>query len=127
MTVESPSANVLRRLALSDEAAIGSIFCGDAAESDDSAPGDKVRAMVRLAALIATGSAMPSYQWTVNVALAAGASEAEITRVLLDVAPIVGGARVASAAPAIATALGYELDMFDLAPGTRDPAVAPSG
>ena len=37
----------------------------------------------------------------------------EVTGVLMSVAPIVGIARVASAAPELASALGYELDVPD--------------
>ena len=35
--------------------------------------GERTRSLVRLAALVATESAAPSYQWAVTIALAAGA------------------------------------------------------
>jgi alkylhydroperoxidase/carboxymuconolactone decarboxylase family protein YurZ len=111
MRDESRSAGLLRRLALSDEGTIGSIFSADITDLDNSELGEKTRASIRLAALIATESAAPSYQWAVNIALAAGMSEDEVAAVLMSVAPIVGVARVASAAPVIASALGYELDL----------------
>jgi 4-carboxymuconolactone decarboxylase len=110
MTDEPPCAGLLRRLAVSDEDTIGSIFAGEVTDLDNSELGDKTHALVRLAALVATESAAPSYQWAVGVALAAGVSENEVTGVLMTVAPIVGLARVASAAPALASALGYDLD-----------------
>ena len=106
-------AVLLRRLALSDEGAIGSIFAGELTDVENSELGERTRALVRLAALVATESAAPSYQWAVSVALAAGVSEDEIGAVLITVAPIVGVARVASAAPAVAAALGYGLDLSD--------------
>ena len=110
---EPMCAVLLRRLALSDEGAIGSIFAAELTDVDNAELGERTRALVRLAALVATESAAPSYQWAVSVALAAGVSEDEIGAVLITVAPIVGVARVASAAPAVAAALGYGLDLSD--------------
>ena len=113
MRDEPGCAGLLRRLAVSDDGTIGSIFAGEITDLENSELGDKTRALVRLAALIATESAAPSYQWAVSVARAAGVSDDEVTGVLMSVAPIVGIARVASAAPVLATALGYELDVPD--------------
>ena len=110
---EPMCAVLLRRLALSDESAIGSIFAAELTDVDNAELGERTRALIRLAALVATESAAPSYQWAVSVALAAGVSEDEIGAVLITVAPIVGLARVASAAPAVAAALGYGLDLSD--------------
>ena len=99
MRDEPECAGLLRRLAVSDDGTIGSIFAGEITDLENSELGDKTRALVRLAALIATESAAPSYQWAVSVARAAGVSDDEVTGVLMSVAPIVGIARVASAAP----------------------------
>ena len=109
MREEPESAGLLRRLAVSDDGTIGAIFAGEITDLENSELGDKTRALVRLAALIATDSAAPSYQWSVSVARGAGVSDDEVAGVLLSVAPIVGIARVASAAPDLASALGYEL------------------
>ena len=113
MSDEPQCAALLRRLAVSDERTIGSIFGGEITDLDNSELGDKTRALVRLAALIATESAAPSYQWAIGVALAAGVTEDEVAGVLMSVGPIVGVARVASAAPVLASALGYELNLPD--------------
>ena len=113
MSEEPSCAVLLRRLAVSDEAAIGSIFASEITDAENSELGERTRSLVRLAALVATESAAPSYQWAVSVALAAGASEDEVSGVLISVAPIVGVARVASAAPAIAAALGYAIDLSE--------------
>ena len=43
-------------------------------------------------------------------ALAAGATEDEITGVLLAIAPVAGLGRVAGAVPHVAAALGYDVD-----------------
>ena len=104
MREEPESAGLLRRLAVSDDGTIGSIFAGEITDLENSELGDKTRALVRLA---------PSYQWAVSVARATGVSDDEIASVLMSVAPIVGIARVASAAPVLASALGYELDGAD--------------
>jgi hypothetical protein len=98
----------LRRLALNDEsvapAAVGTVM-----------PGWEVQlaaatfALVRVAALIASDAAPTSYQWAVDAALAAGATEADIVDVLVAVSPLVGFARVGSAAPELALALGYDI------------------
>ena len=90
MSVELQGAGLLRRLALSDEVAIGSIFNGKITDFENAELGDKVRACVRLAALIASDAAAPSYQWVVTRALAAGVSKDEMVGVLMSVARIVG-------------------------------------
>lgn len=66
--------------------------------------------MARLSALIALDAPVVSYQSTVIDALASGVTADEVVGALIAVAPIVGLARVTSAAPAIALALGYDLD-----------------
>jgi alkylhydroperoxidase/carboxymuconolactone decarboxylase family protein YurZ len=53
---------------------------------------------------------LSSYQSAVIDALAAGVTADEIVGALIAVAPLVGLALVTSAAPAIAAALGYDLD-----------------
>jgi alkylhydroperoxidase/carboxymuconolactone decarboxylase family protein YurZ len=70
----------------------------------------KTHALVRLAAALAIDAAPSSYQSNVEVALASGASIDEIVGTLIAVAPTVGLARVVSAAPELALALGYDVD-----------------
>jgi len=70
----------------------------------------KVDLLVRLGALLALGAATPSIRATVQHAIDAGATEAEIVGVLIAVAPAVGLARVVSTAPRLATAIGYDLE-----------------
>ncbi len=108
MRREPQSAEVLRRLAVGNEHAVASALSSDGAEL-----GDKIRAMLRLAALIAGDSAAASYQWTVNVARAAGTTDDEIVAVLCSIAPIVGSARVTLAAAPLSAALGYEVDVVE--------------
>ena len=56
MRDEPGCAGLLRRLAVSDDGTIGSIFAGEITDLENSELGDKTRALVRLAALIATES-----------------------------------------------------------------------
>ena len=66
--------------------------------------------LVRLAALVAVGGAVPSYGAQADSAVSAGASAAEIVDVLVGVIPVVGLPCVVAAAPKLALALGYDLD-----------------
>ncbi len=70
----------------------------------------KVDLLVRLGALVAVGAATASLRRTVELAVAAGATEAEIVGVLVAVAPTVGLARVVAIAPKLALAIGYRAE-----------------
>ena len=70
----------------------------------------KTLELVRLAALVAVGGAVPSYAAQADSAVSAGASAAEIVDVLVGVIPVVGLPCVVAAAPKLALALGYDLD-----------------
>jgi 4-carboxymuconolactone decarboxylase len=64
---------------------------------------------LQLGASLAIGSPAVCLEWSATRALAAGASEDEIADVLLAIAPVAGLSRVVSAAPDVATALGYDI------------------
>ena len=66
----------------------------------------KTLELVRLAALVAVGGAVPSYAAQADSAVSAGASAAEIVDVLVGVLPVVGLPCVVAAAPNLALALG---------------------
>jgi alkylhydroperoxidase/carboxymuconolactone decarboxylase family protein YurZ len=70
----------------------------------------KTLALVRLAALVGVGGAVPSYGAQTDAAVSAGATAAEIVDVLVSVIPIIGLPRVVAAAPKLAMALGYDTD-----------------
>ena len=99
----------LRSLALNDERLVGSVLGGREAV-DLSRLDKKTHALVRLGAAIAIDAAPSSYQAAVDAAYAAGATVDEIVGTLIAVAPTVGVARVVSAAPGLALALGYDID-----------------
>jgi alkylhydroperoxidase/carboxymuconolactone decarboxylase family protein YurZ len=113
MSTEAPRyADLLRRLALNDVRTVDSLLGGSMNATDAPPLSDKNCVLVRVAALIATEAAATSYQWAVAGALAAGVTEQEVVAVLLTVAPVVGVARVASAATPLAAALGLDLDVL---------------
>jgi 4-carboxymuconolactone decarboxylase len=70
----------------------------------------KMAALLMLGVAVAIGSSSYCLQWSVSRALAAGASEEEITDSLLVIAPVIGLGRVVSAAPDLAAALGYDVE-----------------
>jgi alkylhydroperoxidase/carboxymuconolactone decarboxylase family protein YurZ len=100
---------LLRRLALNDEESVGMVLSNDAELAGGPVLRPKVDLLVRLGALVAVGAATASLRRTVQLALAAGATESEIVGVLVAVAPTVGLARVVATAPKLADAIGYDV------------------
>ena len=100
----------LRRLVLHDERCIQSML--GIHLSDNQAPGldPKTQALVRLGGLVAMGAAPVSYHWAAEAALDAGATAEDVVGTLIAVAPISGLARVISATPEVALAIGYDID-----------------
>jgi alkylhydroperoxidase/carboxymuconolactone decarboxylase family protein YurZ len=70
----------------------------------------KVAALVRVGALAAIGSPEVCLEWSTSKALAAGATEEEVTGVLLAVAPVIGLGRVTAAVPGVAGGIGYDIE-----------------
>ena len=65
---------------------------------------------MRVGALAAIGSPEACLEWSTSRALALGATEDEITGVLLAVAPVIGLGRIVAAAPGVACGFGYDID-----------------
>ena len=103
--------DLLRRLAVVDESVVESLFGTVLGGPEPAEPDAKTVALVRLAGLVALDSASASYQWSVTAALAAGASDDEVVGVLVALTPVVGTARVASAAPEVALAIDCDLGL----------------
>jgi alkylhydroperoxidase/carboxymuconolactone decarboxylase family protein YurZ len=102
-----PAEELLRRLAVNDEKSVDIVLTGGTGQGADAALRPKVDLLVQLGALVAVGAATASLQGTVERALEAGATEAELVGVLVAVAPTVGLARVVATAPKLAAAIGY--------------------
>lgn len=99
---------ILRRLAIFDDE-----FAGTGARL--SLPGisaldARTEALLQVAVSVAIGSSAVCLEWSATRALAAGATKDEIAEVLLAIAPVAGLARVVSAAPELAIALGYDVE-----------------
>jgi 4-carboxymuconolactone decarboxylase len=99
----------MRRLAMIDEGFVedeAGLVLGQVAAS---ALDPKTVALLRVGACVANGSSAVCLEWSAGRAMAAGASEDEIADVLLALIPVTGLGRVVSAAPDLATALGYDV------------------
>jgi 4-carboxymuconolactone decarboxylase len=100
---------ILRRLAIIDEGFVedqaGLVLGLPASRLDP-----KTAALVRVGALAAIGSPGVCLAWSTTRALAAGATEDEITDVVLAIAPVAGLGRVTGAIPDLAAALGYDVE-----------------
>jgi 4-carboxymuconolactone decarboxylase len=101
---------ILRRLAIIDERIIEDLAGAGLSHARSGALELKTVALVRVAALAAIGSPTVCLEWSAAAALAAGATEDEITDVLLAIAPVAGLGRVVSAVPGLADAFGYDID-----------------
>lgn len=112
--------DTLRSLALNDEQFVDSVLGMGHDTIDASGLDPKTHALIRLAASLAVDSAPSSYQSIAQAALATGATFDELVGCLIAVAPTVGLARVVSAAPELALALGYDVDAALEAPGGEE-------
>jgi 4-carboxymuconolactone decarboxylase len=108
---------LLRGLAASDEGLLRSVLVLAPAETSRRAvPRTQIlpattTTLIRLAALLAAGGSTTSLRWAVERALRAGARDEEIVEVLTTVAATVGSARVVAAAPRLALAIGYDIEV----------------
>ena len=98
----------LRRLAIFDEGLVKAGFGLDRAETPTLDA--KTTALLQVAVSVAMGSSPVCLQWSAARALATGATKDEITEVLLAIIPVAGLGRIVSAAPAMATALEYDVE-----------------
>jgi alkylhydroperoxidase/carboxymuconolactone decarboxylase family protein YurZ len=73
-------------------------------------PSDRTSTLAQLAASIALGASPVTYARITAYAHMTRATDGEVLGTLFAVAPIVGGVRVAAAAPHIAAAIGYDLE-----------------
>ena len=99
----------LRHLAETD-AGIAGLTAGASRGVDHHGMDGRTAALIGLGALVALRAAPASYRGGVDLALAAGASVDDVVETLRVVARTVGLARVVSAAPDLAQALGYDID-----------------
>ena len=101
--------DTLRKLSIRDDACVESML-GDAGNVAASALDRRTHALAQIAALVAVDAAPPSYMSSVEQARRSGATDDEIVGCLVAVIPVVGVARVVSAAPKLALALGFDVE-----------------
>ena len=101
---------ILRRLAIVDEKCAGDQAGLGLGTPADWALDAKTAALVRVGALAAIGSPEVCLEWSATRALATGATEDEITGVLLAIAPVIGLGRITGAVPGVATAFEYDIE-----------------
>jgi alkylhydroperoxidase/carboxymuconolactone decarboxylase family protein YurZ len=99
----------LARLAIADDAYCDTLLAQETTNLAESHLDPKTHALVRLGALIAIDSASPGYMSTLTTARRRGATDEEIVGCLIAVLPAIGVARVVSAAPELALALGFDV------------------
>ena len=110
MAIVDPAEDLLRRLALNDEAVLGRVLTQRIGADRQTELGSKVELLVRLGALLAVGAATPSLREAVERASAAGATTDEIVGVLVSLGPTIGLASLVAAAAKLAMAIGYDLE-----------------
>jgi alkylhydroperoxidase/carboxymuconolactone decarboxylase family protein YurZ len=101
---------ILRKLAIIDEGFVKSRAGLELDSAGMSALDAKTVALMWLGASVAIGSSAVCLEWSTSRALAAGASKDEIAEALLAIVPVAGLGRVVSAAPEVATGLGYDIE-----------------
>jgi 4-carboxymuconolactone decarboxylase len=102
---------LLRRLAVLDHQVIAGVV--PMHPGDDRGLDARTTALVRIAGLVALQSSPQTFEWGVAAAIDTGCREDEVVAVLTALAPVVGAARVSSAAVNVATAIGCPLDMAE--------------
>ncbi len=102
--------DTLRRLSVRDDEFVEQLLGDTRANETVSRLDGKTHALVRVAAMVALDAAPPSYMDAIRSAQRFGASCDEIVGCLIAVIPVVGVARVVSAAPKVGLALGYDVE-----------------
>lgn len=106
----SEHEETLRKLTVRDDAFVTLLLSDERARDAAARLDGRTLALVRLAALIALDAAPPSYMEAIETARGWGATNDEIAGCLVAVLPAVGVARVVSAAPKVALALGFDVE-----------------
>jgi alkylhydroperoxidase/carboxymuconolactone decarboxylase family protein YurZ len=100
-----------RRLAIGDQRLLASACGLEGTTADLPRLDARTEALLRIAALVALDAPPSSFRTEVDDALRTGAGLPDLLAVLVGVAGIVGSARVVSAAPRIALAAGYDVEV----------------
>jgi alkylhydroperoxidase/carboxymuconolactone decarboxylase family protein YurZ len=99
-----------RLLTLGDDRLIASLSARPPDQQISSGIDPRTATLLRIAALVALDAPGSSYLREASAAMAAGATREDVLGVLIEVAPVTGSARVVSAAPKLALAVGYDVE-----------------
>jgi 4-carboxymuconolactone decarboxylase len=99
----------LLKLAIGDDVCIEKLLASQSANLERSRLDAKTHSLVRLGALIAVDAAWPSYLDAIESARESDTSDEELVGCLIATLPVLGAARVTSAAPKLGLALGYDV------------------
>jgi 4-carboxymuconolactone decarboxylase len=105
--MNSDQLQLLRKLALNDSTTINAVMSGELAQAGTLDA--RTEALVRIAILVGVDSDPATFQWAVELAVAAGVDDADLFDTLVAIAPIIGIARLTSALPHLMAALDLEL------------------
>jgi hypothetical protein len=100
----------LRRLTLHDPGYLDAVLSTTTADPARSRLDARGCGLGRLATLFALDGSVSTYGWATSAAMAAGVTSDEIVELLIAMAPLIGSARVVSAAPKLGLALGYDVE-----------------
>jgi 4-carboxymuconolactone decarboxylase len=99
----------LRRLTVRDDRLINALLGTERDNVAISGLDSRAHALARIGSLIAFDATPAAYMCAVEAAVEAGVSHDQIVGTLVTVLPVVGVARVVSAAPNLGLALGYDV------------------
>jgi 4-carboxymuconolactone decarboxylase len=100
----------LRRLSLNDQGYLDGLLSTGTPLSGAIHLDRRGQCLARLAALFALDGSVSTYGWATSAALAAGLTSDDLVDLLVATAPVIGSARVVSAAPKLGLALGYDVE-----------------
>lgn len=98
---------LLRGVALKDQQALNQILSGS--EDGLQVLDERCAALVRIAALVSVDSDPSTFQWAVDLGVAAGLDDDSIFDAIMVIAPVIGVARLTSTLPLLMEALGIEI------------------
>ena len=99
-------AQLLRRVVLNDKEALDSILTGG---TDPMGLDARWASLVRIAALLSVDSDASTFEWAVDLGIAAGLEDEEIFDALRVIAPVIGVAKLSSTLPRLMEALDVEV------------------
>jgi 4-carboxymuconolactone decarboxylase len=100
---------LLRRLALNEQSAVNAVMSSELGDVDTLDP--RTAVLVRIAALLSVDADPATFQWAVELGIAAGVDDGDVYRTLVVVAPIIGMARLTSSLPHLLAA--FDLDIIE--------------